>query len=58
MLTRYLLAWLGLPLIGIINGVIRQLVYRDALGDLTAHQLSTVTGILFFGLYIWLPSRW
>jgi len=58
MLTRYLLAWLGLPLIGIINGAIRQLVYRDALGDLTAHQLSTVTGILFFGLYIWLLSRW
>ena len=58
MITRYMLAWLGLPIIGIINGAIRQLLYRDALGDLTAHQVSTVTGILLFGLYIWLLSRW
>lgn len=57
MITKYLLAWLGLPVIGIINGAIRQFLYRDALGDLTAHQLSTVTGILLFGLYIWLLSR-
>ncbi len=58
MITKYLLAWLGLPVIGIVNGAIRQFLYRDALGDLTAHQLSTVTGILLFGLYIWLLSRW
>lgn len=58
MITKYLLAWLGLPVIGIVNGTIRQFLYRDALGDLTAHQLSTVTGILLFGLYIWLLSRW
>jgi hypothetical protein len=58
MITKYLLAWLGLPVIGIVNGTIRQFLYRDALGDLAAHQLSTVTGILLFGLYIWLLSRW
>lgn len=58
MIAKYLLAWLGLPIIGIINGALRQFLYRDALGDLTAHQLSTVTGILLFGLYIWLLSRW
>jgi hypothetical protein len=58
MITKYLLAWLGLPVIGIVNGAIRQFLYRDALGDLAAHQLSTVTGILLFGLYIWLLSRW
>lgn len=57
MITKYMLAWLGLPVIGIINGMIREFVYRDALGDLTAHQVSTVTGILLFGLYIWLLSR-
>lgn len=58
MITKYLLAWLGLPVIGIINGALRQFLYRDALGDLTAHQVSTVTGIVLFGLYIWLLSRW
>lgn len=59
MVTRYLLAWLGLPFIGIVNGLIRQTGYRDLLGDLAAHQLSTATAILLFGLYVgWLSRRW
>ncbi len=59
MITRYLLAWLGLPVIGIINGFIRQAGYRNLLGDLAAHQVSTATAILFFALYVWwLNQRW
>lgn len=59
MITKYMLAWLALPLIGIINGSIRQFGYRDLLGDLAAHQMSTATALLLFGLYAWwLSRRW
>ena len=37
----WLLAWLGGPLIGIANGTLRELAYKDRVGELTAHQLST-----------------
>jgi len=48
-----------MPFIGIINGTIRALVYQKHLGELSAHQISTGTGILLFGLYVWLISaRW
>lgn len=59
MTSKYLLAWLAMPLIGIVNGTIRQFGYRDLLGDLAAHQVSTVTAMLLFGLYVWwLSRRW
>jgi len=52
-----LLAWLGGPLIGIANGVTRELVYRDRVSELTAHQISTGTGVGLFALYFWLLDR-
>jgi hypothetical protein len=55
----WLVAWLGGPVIGIANGVARELVYKDRVGQLTAHQISTVTGIGLFALYFWaLEGRW
>ena len=53
MIVKYAVAWLLMPIIGIINGTIRQYAYSNALGELRAHQGSTVTGIFLFGLYIW-----
>ena len=53
MIIKYAVAWLLMPIIGIINGTIRQYAYSNALGELRAHQVSTVTGIFLFGLYIW-----
>lgn len=53
MIVKYAVAWLLMPIIGIINGTIRQYAYSNALGELRAHQVSTVTGIFLFGLYIW-----
>jgi len=53
MIGKYAVAWLLMPIIGIINGTIRQYAYSNALGELRAHQVSTVTGIFLFGLYIW-----
>jgi hypothetical protein len=59
MIPKYLLAWLLMPIIGIVNGMIRQYGYGNALGELRAHQVSTVTGIVLFGLYVWMLSlRW
>jgi hypothetical protein len=44
-------AWLGGPVIGIVNGSLREALYRDAVGDLRAHQISTATGIGLFAAY-------
>jgi len=59
MILRYVLAWIPMPFIGIINGVIRQYGYKNLVGELTAHQISTFTGIILFGLYVWfLTHKW
>ncbi|HZJ50094.1 MAG TPA: hypothetical protein VFF07_04400 [Actinomycetota bacterium] len=45
--------------LGIINGTIRELAYKDQVGDLTAHYISTVTLIVLLALYMWLlEKRW
>jgi hypothetical protein len=45
--------------VGIINGMIRQFGYARTFSELTAHQISSVTGIILFGVYIWLVNlRW
>ncbi len=57
MIVRYIIAWLPLVVIGIINGVIREQWYGNHINELRAHQISTVTGAVLFGLYIWAISR-
>lgn len=52
MILRYILAWIPMTFIGIINGTIREMTYGKYLSDLRAHQVSTVIGILLFSLYI------
>lgn len=54
---RLSLAWLGGPVIGIANGVLRRVVYEKPRGDLAAHQVSTGTAIGLFGTYIYLLDR-
>ena len=39
-------------LLAILNGTARDLWYKKYLGELTAHQVSTASLILLFGLYI------
>jgi len=53
MIAKYILVWFVLVFVAIINGTIRNEVYTDFLGELHAHQLSTLTGIILFGLVIW-----
>ncbi len=48
-----MIGWIPMTFIGILNGMLRQYGYSRFVGDLTAHQISTLTGIIFIGLYIW-----
>lgn len=57
MIWRYILAWIPMIFIAIFNASIRELVYEKYLGELRAHQVSTVTGILLFGLYTWVVTN-
>lgn len=44
-------------LIAIGNGALREMTYGHAVGELHAHQISTLTGILFSGLAVWAFCR-
>lgn len=55
----YSLAWIGLVVLAIINGTIREKGYRSRMSELAAHQLSTFIGIGLFGVYVWgLTGMW
>lgn len=59
MIWKYVLAWFPIVLIAIANGALREMVYKPYAGDLAAHQISTITFILFFGTYVWaIGRRW
>lgn len=59
MLLKYFFLWFPMVLIAIINGAIRQGFYITFLDQLSAHQLSVVSGILFFAIYVWIISgKW
>jgi hypothetical protein len=49
----YAISWVGMVVLAILNGVIRERVYGQLMRELTAHQLSTLVGIVLFGIYIW-----
>jgi len=44
-------------LLAVLNGAAREVLYKASLGDLRAHQLSTVTLLILFSIYIWLVIR-
>ena len=54
---KYVLAWIPMVVIAIINGAIREGWYGKHMSELQAHQISTVTGVLLFGVYIWVLIR-
>ncbi len=53
-MLKYFLLWFPMLLLAILNGTARDLWYKKFVGDLTAHQISTFSLILLFGLYIYL----
>jgi ATP adenylyltransferase/5',5'''-P-1,P-4-tetraphosphate phosphorylase II len=57
MILRYILAWIPMVFIAILNGAIRDLGYGKRLPELRAHQISTITALLLFGTYIFALTR-
>jgi hypothetical protein len=54
---KYMLAWFPMVFIAIANGALREGWYGKHVSELRAHQISTVTGVLLFGIYIWMLIR-
>jgi uncharacterized membrane protein len=59
MIIKYLLLWFPMVIIAIINGTIRQLFFIKFTDELSAHQLSVISGITFFAIYVWyVTGKW
>ncbi|MEW6194823.1 MAG: hypothetical protein AB1521_06695 [Bacteroidota bacterium] len=54
MLFKYFLLWFPMVIIAIVNGSIRQFFYTKFLNELAAHQVSVLSGIIFFAVYVWI----
>jgi hypothetical protein len=54
---RYVLAWIPMVPIAILNGVLRVQTYGRLMPEIHAHQLSTLTGVVLIGSYIALVLR-
>jgi hypothetical protein len=51
--------WGGASILGIVNGAIRELAYKDRLGEQQANQLSALTLVSLLALYFgFLQRRW
>lgn len=57
MVIRHILFWFVLMLVAVCNGILREATYGKKISELTAHQISTVTGILLTGAVVWFISR-
>ncbi|MBI3188398.1 MAG: hypothetical protein HYZ31_11110 [Gammaproteobacteria bacterium] len=51
---KYLVAWFVMLLVSITNGAIRDFTYGQYVDELTAHQLSSLSGIIVLGIIIWI----
>ena len=54
---KWILAWLGASFLGVGNGVSREMLYADAVGDETAHLISTGTLFALLSAYVWSLQR-
>ena len=54
---KYVLVWVQMVAIAIANGALRESWYGQHLSELAAHQLSTLTAVILFGVYIWFVVR-
>ena len=57
MLWTYFFLWFPMLLLAVLNGAAREMLYKGYLGELRAHQLSTVTLLVLFSMYIWVVIR-
>lgn len=56
---RWLVAWVGASVLGVLNGATRELLYKDRVGESPANQISVASLIGLLALYFWvLERRW
>jgi hypothetical protein len=48
----YVLAWVPMVVIAVANGVLREATYGKRMSELRAHQVSTLSGLVLFTVYI------
>lgn len=59
MLKIYSYLWLGLLILAFANAAIRELFIKDHVSELSAHQLSTLTGCIFIFIYAYfVTGKW
>jgi hypothetical protein len=54
---RYILFWFVLLVLAVLNGGARDFTYGRFVSDAEAHRLSVLTGMVLFGVAIWLMHR-
>lgn len=57
-IAKYLLVWLLLAVVAVLNGTVREFTYGKIIPELAAHQVSTVTAIAASGAVVWLVHRY
>ena len=57
MIKKHLLAWIPMIFLAILNGGLRDFTYGQAVSQDLAHQISTITLILVFAVYVWFLGR-
>ena len=56
---RWLVAWVGAPVLAVANGALREFAYKDQVGESAANQISVAPLVALLGLYFWiLQRRW
>ena len=56
-LRHLLVTWLMMLAVSVLNGALRDFTYGRLVDELTAHQLSTLSGLILLGLVIRLALR-
>ena len=52
-----ILAWIPMLFIAIANGAVREIWLVNYFRELRAHQVSSATGMVLLGIYIWVIIR-
>ncbi len=50
---KYVIAWFPMIFIAIANGLFREKFLASRLNELQAHQVSTASMLVLFGIYVW-----
>jgi hypothetical protein len=55
--AAHLAAWLGMLMLAVLNGAVREALFTPALGDTAARQLSTMLLLALFAGWLWFLHR-